>query len=203
MFYHIFPCFLLELTLSSGERRKRERVVQKKGILTYPSCSGLFCFFLSFVDCIPVFSFSFSPPPPRPLPLVFFREGKTLLSSRLEFFSSAYLAIILFSSSSHHYHHQSSWVSWKRLCKSHIPPSLPFPSLAFPCLYDLKNKKEEKFAELSNQTQQSSRNESMKDDPQEIYNWRVFVLCASVSPTPHPFPPQKPPPNSPLKKPTS
>ncbi|EMF13884.1 general substrate transporter [Sphaerulina musiva SO2202] len=24
------------------------------------------------------------------------------------------------------------------------------------------------------------RNESMKDDPQEIYNWRVFVLCASA-----------------------
>lgn len=31
----------------------------------------------------------------------------------------------------------------------------------------------------------------MKDDPQEIYNWRVFVLCASVSPPP---PPPLPPP---------
>lgn len=137
MFYHIFPFCLLELTLSSGERErgKRERVVQKKGILTYPSCSGLFCFFLLWIAflCFLSFFFSLHLHLFLYLSLFFFREGKPLLSSRLELLSSAYLAILLFSSSSHHYHHhhhQSSWVSWKRLCKSHIPPSLPLPSLA-------------------------------------------------------------------------
>lgn len=88
----LFSC----LTLSSGERRKRERVVQKKGILTYLLVRGFFVFFFCGLhSCL--LSFSFSPPPPPPS-LVFFREEKTLLSSRLEFFSSAYLAILLFSS---------------------------------------------------------------------------------------------------------
>lgn len=60
-FYHIFPCFLLELTLSSGEREgEGERVVQKKGYTYLPFLFGAFCFFLSFVDCIPVFSLSLS-----------------------------------------------------------------------------------------------------------------------------------------------
>lgn len=133
MFYHIFPCrsvFLLELTLSSGEREsvcvgKRERVY----LLTL-LIRGFFVFyFCGLHSCL--FSLSFSPPPPPP-PLFFLREGKLLLSSRLELLLSAYLAILLFSSSSHHHYHQSSWVSWKRLCKSYIPPSLPFPCLASP-----------------------------------------------------------------------
>lgn len=141
MFYHIFPCrsvFLLELTLSSGER---ECVCGKKrkGILTF--LFGAFCFLLLWIAFLTSLSFSFSPPPPPPpLSLFFFREGKTLLSSRLELLLSAYLAILLFSSSSHQYHyHQSSWVSWKRLCKSHIPPSLPLPCFALPLR--LKEKK--------------------------------------------------------------
>lgn len=53
MFYHIFPCrsvFLLELTLSSGEREGGA----EKGILTYRTVRGFL--FFSFVDCIPVFS---------------------------------------------------------------------------------------------------------------------------------------------------
>lgn len=139
--WSVLPHLSVLLTLSSGERRKREREGRERVYL--PSCSGLFCFFLllwiAFL-CFLSFSFSFSPPPPPlPLSLVFFREGKRLLSSRLELLLSAYLAIILFSSSSHHHHHQSSWVSWKRLCKSYIPPYLP--SLALLRLYDFCKRK--------------------------------------------------------------
>lgn len=57
MFYHIFPCFLLELTLSSVEREKEEReggAEKRVYLLTF--LFGVFCFFLSSVDCIPVFS---------------------------------------------------------------------------------------------------------------------------------------------------
>lgn len=179
MFYHIFPCrsvFLLELTLSSGERvcvcvGKRERVY----LLTLLVRGFLF---FSFVDCIPVFSLSLSLPPPPPPPLFFFREGKTLLSSRLELLFSAYLAILLFSSSSlliiiiiHHGYLGKD-------CVSHIY-HLPFPCLALP----QPSKEKKNVAEYSKPNPLSSRNESMKDDPQEIYNWRVFVLCASVSPS--------------------
>lgn len=121
---------------------------KRKGILTYPSYSGLFCFFLLWIAFLSSLSFSFSLPPPLPLSLFFFREGKTLLSSRLELLLSAYLAIRLSSSSSHHHHHHSSWVSWKRLCKSHIPPSLPVPSRPFPSLLRFKEKKN--VAEHSN-----------------------------------------------------
>lgn len=132
VFYHIFPCrsvFLLELDLELCGERVCVCGKKRKGILTYPSCSGLFCFFLLWIAFLSSLSFSFSPPPPPPLPLplVFFREGKTLLSSRLELLLSAYLAILLSSSLLLIIHH-SSWVSWKRLCKSHIPPSLAFPS---------------------------------------------------------------------------
>lgn len=138
VFYHIFPCrsvFLLELTLSSGERGREGRESgAEKGYTYLPSCSGLFCFFLLWIAFLSSLFLSLSPPPPLPLPLFFFREGKTLLSSRLELLLSAYLAILLSSSSSsshhHHHHHQSSWVSWKRLCKSYIPPSRPVPCLA-------------------------------------------------------------------------
>lgn len=57
MFYHIFPCFLLELTLSSGER-EREWCRKRVYLLTF--LFGAFLFFSSFVDCIPVFSLSLS-----------------------------------------------------------------------------------------------------------------------------------------------
>lgn len=40
------------------EREGRERVVQKKGILTYPSCSGLFCFFLLWIAFLSSLSLS-------------------------------------------------------------------------------------------------------------------------------------------------
>lgn len=136
MFYHIFPCrsvFLLELTLSSGEREsvcvgKRERVY----LLTLLVRGFFVFFFLLWIAFLSSLFLFLPPPPPLPLSLFFFREGKTLLSSRLELLLSAYLAILLFSSSSssHHYH-QSSWVSWKRLCKSYIPPYFTLPSLAF------------------------------------------------------------------------
>lgn len=86
----------------------RERGWCRKGYTYLPYCSGLFVFFFCGLhSCLLSLSLSFSPPPPVPLPLVFFREGKTLLSSRLELLSSAYLAILLFSSSSHHHHHSS------------------------------------------------------------------------------------------------
>lgn len=134
MFYHIFPCFLLELTLSSGEREGgREK---EKGYTYLPFLFGAFCFFFCGLHSC-VFSLFLPPPPPLPLSLVFFREGKTLRSSRLELLLSAYLAILL-SSSSFHHHHQSSWVSWKRLCKSYIPPYFTLPSLTF---YDLMKEK--------------------------------------------------------------
>lgn len=137
MFYHIFPCrsvFLLELTLSSVERERVCVWEKEKGYTYLPFLFGAFLFFLLWIAFLSSLSFS-PPPPPPPPPLFFFREGETLLStSRLELLSSAYLAIILFSSSSHHYHHHSSWVSWKRLCKSHIPLLFPFPSRPLPCL---------------------------------------------------------------------
>lgn len=135
MFYHIFPCFLLELWRERVCVGKRERVY-------LPSCSGLFCFFLLWTAFLSSLSLSFSPPPP-PLPLFFFREGKTLLStSRLELLLSAYLAILLFlflfsSSSSFIIISHHGYLG--KDCVSHIY-HLPFPSLASPRLYHLKKK---------------------------------------------------------------
>lgn len=145
MFYHIFPCrsvFLLELTLSFGVRGREEREWCRKRVYLLTVLFGAFFvfFFCGLHSCLlSLLSFSFSPPPPPPpLSLFFFREGKRLLSSRLELLSSAYLAILLSSPHHHYHHHQSSWVSWKRLCKSHIPPSLPFPCLTSPLRFKEK-----------------------------------------------------------------